>query len=265
MPQTYKKIISASRRIDMVGNAPDQFVEILKLKCPPESVHTLVIWTKNAEHLFKYQPLQETVKKYDQLFFHYTVTGMGGTILEPRVPLPDKGMSYLPKLVELAGDPRRIRFRFDPIVNLRMPDGSNYCNLHQFKKLAPQVKASGVTDISISWMSRYRKVLSRLKQAGIIALEISHELWLRQFEFLLEMVAKYNFTLHGCCVPGMPLSRCIDGDLLMALHPDKKPCSKRKAKGQRAECGCTESWDIGWYHNCYHGCRYCYANPESVP
>lgn len=265
MQQQLKKVISASRRIDMVGSAPDQFVEILNQKCRPESVHTLVIWTKNAENLFAYRPLLETVKKYDQIFFHYTVTGMGGTMLEPRVPLPEQGMRFLPKLVELAGDPRRIRFRFDPIVNLQMPDGSTYTNLSWFEKLAPQVKASGITEISISWMSEYRKVVSRLKRAEITALPVTAELWREQFEIIMEIASKYGFNVHGCCVAGMPRSRCIDGDLLMELHPDKAPCSVRKAKGQRTECGCTESWDIGWYHHCYHGCRYCYANPEPIP
>jgi hypothetical protein len=264
MPQVYKKVISASRRIDMVGNAPDQFVEILHQKCPPGSVHTLVIWTKNAENLFEYKPLFEAVQRYDQLFFHYTVTGMGGTILEPRVPRPDRGMSFLPKLVELVGDPRRIRFRFDPIVNLIMPDGSAYCNLSWFEKLAPQVKALGIQDISISWMSEYRKVLSRLKRSGITPMRVTPQLWQRQYTMIMETATKYNLIMHGCCVPGMPRSKCIDGNLLAELHPNKEPCSKRKAKGQRAECGCTESWDIGWYHHCYHGCRYCYANPGPI-
>jgi len=249
----------------MVGNAPEQFVEILNQKCPPESVHTLVIWTKNAENLFTCQPLSEAVKKYDQIFFHCTVTGMGGTMLEPRVPIPEKGMSFLPGLVKLAGDPRRIRFRFDPIVNLLMPDGSTYSNLPWFEKLAPRVKASGIMEISISWMSEYRKVISRLKRSGIAALKVSPELWQRQYETIIETASKYGFNMHGCCVPGMPRSRCIDGELLTRLHPDKAPCSLRKAKGQRTECGCTESWDIGWYHHCYHGCRYCYANPEPIP
>jgi hypothetical protein len=265
MNKQYKKVISASRRIDMVGDAPEHFVKIVKQKCPPASVHTLVIWTKNAANLFEYAPLFATVKKYDQLFFHYTVTGMGGTILEPRVASPERAMIFLPKLVELAGDPRRIRFRFDPIVNLQMPDGTFYSNLPWFEKFAPQVKESGITDISISWMSEYRKVISRLKRAGITTLKVTQELWRRQFEAIMETAAKYDFTMHGCCVPVMSRSRCIDGTLLTKLHPGKEPCSIRKAKGQRTECGCTESWDIGWYHHCYHGCRYCYANPEPIP
>ena len=186
-------------------------------------------------------------------------------MLEPRVPSPEQGMSFLPQLVKLAGDPRRIRFRFDPIVNLQMPDGSYYSNLPWFKKLAPQIKASGVTDVSISWMSTYRKVISRLKRAGISVIAVTGERWKQQYDTLAEIADKFSLTLHGCCVPGMPRSRCIDGELLTSLHPNREPCSTRKAKGQRKTCGCTESWDIGWYHSCYHGCRYCYANPQFIP
>lgn len=259
-----KKVISASRRIDMVGHAPDEFVKILNERCPPESVHTLVIWTKNARNLFDYRPLLDKIQQYDQLFFHYTVTGMGGTMLEPRVPAWKEGMSCLEQLVQLAGNPERIRFRFDPIVHLKTPDGADYSNLLFFEAIASAVSSSGVKNVSISWMSGYRKVLSRLSRHGISAQNISPGQWQEDYEVMMKTSAKFGLTLHGCCVPGMPRSRCIDGELYMRLHPQQEPCSTKKAKGQRTSCGCTESWDIGWYQPCWHGCLYCYANPMQI-
>ena len=39
---------------------------------------------------------------------------------------------------------------------------------------------------------------------------------------------------------------------------------KFKDKGQRPECGCVESKDIGMYDTCAHNCVYCYANTSPL-
>jgi len=255
------KVISASRRIDMVGCYPDEFVQTLEKKCPPENVHTLVIWTKNATNLFKHPALSFKIKQYSQLHIHYTVTGMGESFIEPAVPSTEQAMNMLPQIIELAGSPLRVRFRFDPIVHFCLPDGKSYCNFPIFKTLAPQIAELGIKDVSISWMSEYKKVINRLVQAKIKVAKISRGQLQEEAETILRIANQYNLNVHGCCVPGLPQSKCIDGELYNGLHPKGLTCSTKKAKGQRKTCGCTESWDIGWYFKCLHGCMYCYANP----
>jgi DNA repair photolyase len=257
------RVISASRRIDMVACFPGELARLLLEKCPPEQTHTVVLWTKNPANLLEHEALSAACKQYP-LYIHFTITGLGGASLEPNVPRWEKMTSLLEPLVNYMGNPERIRIRFDPIVHLRLPDGTTVCNLEYFEPIADEAVKCGIHNFSISWMSAYRKVTSRLRKRDIAIVQPSHEEWQREFDWLSERASNRSIRLHGCCVEGMPASHCIDGELLTHLHPEQLPCSIKKAQGQRSACGCTESLDIGWYNPCPHGCLYCYANPALI-
>ena len=263
--QSLLKVISASRRVDMVACYPKQLVQILTTKCPPERVHTLVLWTKNAHNLLHLSYLSSKISEYDQIYLHYSITGMGGSLLEPRVPETEIALSHLVELIEMVHSALRIRIRYDPIVHLTIADGSSYCNLSGFKEVAPKIAQLGIRDVSTSWMQRYKKVDEHLRRHGIEPQEKSPEQWQEEADEMQKVARENGLTLHGCCVPEWPRSRCIDGVLFNQLHPKGYVCSTKRAKGQRELCGCTESWDIGWYQTCAHGCIYCYANPKQYP
>ncbi len=256
------KVISASRRVDMIAGYPDLLIELLAAKCPPEKVHTVVLWTKNPTNLLAHESLRAALRGYGQLFLHYSITGMGASALEPAIPPTDEALRMLPELIAFVGAAERVRVRFDPIVHLKFPNNERYTNIHEFKNIAGAAAEVGVRNISISWMQVYKKVSARLRRFGIEPLAIKKGRWNEEVSHLRQIAARHGLRLHFCCVPELPQSRCIDGEVLNRLHPGGQVCSEEPAKGQRELCGCTESWDIGWYSKCVGGCLYCYANPQ---
>ena len=102
-----------------------------------------------------------------------------------------------------------------------------------------------------------------MQKSGFSLRIFSREEQAAQARELDEVASSLGMKIYYCSMDGFERSRCIDGALLTELHPQGLSCSLKRAKGQRAACGCTESIDIGWYSlKCPHGCIYCYAEPH---
>jgi len=279
-----RKVISASRRTDLVAFFPEWLREAVRkeraevlgpsgrvfvVDLSPESVHTFVLWSKNFENLLSDRSgLRTGLKKYDQLYFHFTITGLGGTAVERGVPSPRAALGQIGPLIDLAGCPERVSLRFDPVIYWREKDGVK-SNLGFFEELAGTAERLGVRNIRFSFAQWYGKSRRRAMKAGFPYVDPSPEEKRKDALFLSEIARSHGLNLFICSqdfvsdVPGIRPSSCIDGRLLQELHPQGAPASLRKDRTQRRECRCTESVDIGSYAQaCPHSCVYCYANPR---
>jgi hypothetical protein len=279
-----KKVISASRRTDLVSFFPEWLSSVIKeekaqvygpagqvypVDLRPGSVHTFVLWSKNFENFIKNRnQLQDLLRKYDQVYCHFTITGLGGSFIEKKVPNPKAALEQIEPLVELAGRPERISLRFDPVVFWEK-GGKSQTNLSFFEKLAPKASSLGIKNIRFSFAQWYGKSRRRADKHGFgysdPPLEKKKEAAFR----LSETAMTWGLSLFSCSqdfladVPGIKPSSCIDGPLLQKIHPSGEPVSLLKDRSQRRECHCTESVDIGSYaQSCLHSCLYCYANPR---
>ncbi len=256
------RVISASRRMDMPACAPQKLAEILEKKCPPENVHTVVLWTKNAANILHHGDLNRILRRYDQIFVLYTITGMGGTVLEPGVPKPEDAMAVLPGLVQFTGHPHRVAVRFDPLQKFETRTGEILTNVPFFKELARTLNGLEMRTVFTSWVNMYPKVARRLARYGLRNIGFSAQERRLVCQRLLEQAVFYGLELDGCCISELPGRGCIQGALLNDLHPRGRITSVKRAKSQRPNCRCTESRDIGWYYTCAHGCVYCYGQPK---
>ena len=231
-------------------------------------MHTIVLWSKDFSNLLRNEHgLRALLEAYDQVYLHFTLTGLGGTAVEPGVPPLLRAIAQLTELKKITGDPRRISVRFDPVLFWE-DAGAVRSNLGFFPEMAAAAAGVGIKDIRTSFAQWYGKAKRRAAARRFLFIDVAEEEKRAHAAALAEVAAAHGLALFACCqpalagVPGVKPSACIDATLLESLHPAGEPASQRKDRSQRAGCLCTESKDIGSYTQaCPHGCVYCYANP----
>ena len=274
-----KRIISVSRRTDIPAFYGDWFMRRVaegyagvvnpfgsqryRVSLALDDVACLVFWSKD------FTPFVDHLETLDRLgyrfYFNYTVTALPA-VFERHV---DRATS-LETLKHLSRrySPAHINWRFDPIILSTISDEAFY--LRAFEEFARALEGI-VERCYFSFVTRYGKVLRNFQQleraTGVQVVEPSEETKIELANRLAVIAAEHGITMHSCCgdyLLGERIGKahCIDGALIERLfYPEGFAYQE---KGTRAECGCTESFDIGTYNTCPHGCIYCYANANKV-
>ncbi|MFO0798167.1 MAG: DUF1848 domain-containing protein [Gemmataceae bacterium] len=234
---------------------------ILRVPLDANDVHGFVFWTKNVGPFLRH--LGEVRRLGIPFLVQHTINGYPRA-LEQAVVDSDKAVEHVRRIAEEYG-PRVCVWRYDTVVHSTLTPREFH--LKSFERLAKGL--AGATDeVVISFAHLYQKTLRNMNRAGKehdFAWSDPSDDWKRDLAAeLAGIAAVHNIRLTVCSQPqylgpAVGEARCVDAERLNAVGGTSIRC---KIKGNRKECGCYESRDIGEYDTCPHGCVYCYAVRE---
>ena len=288
-------VVSASRSTDIPAFFPKWFSNSLQrgyirrvnpFNRKPEYIsfsatRAIVFWSKNPRPLIPFLPeLEEHGINY---YFQFTLNNYEKEGLEPGVPPLAQRIETFCRLSKRLGR-KRVIWRFDPLI---LTDSLTIDHLlERVAGVAEQIKTfTERLVISFADIAIYAKVRNNLARANIHCHEFTPDRMLELAQRLQVLNREWGLKIATCAEAldlepyGIEHNRCIDDRLMIDLFSHDrllmeflgherslaglnggmlKP--RMKDKGQRQECGCIVSKDIGMYDTCSHLCAYCYAN-----
>ncbi len=270
-------IISASRRTDIPAFYMDDFLKvwnrgwtIWKNPFNPnqrkivrfEDVKLVVFWSKYPVGI---------LRRFEDLSFDYYVlfTVNDYPEFEPNLPPLDIRLELFEKLSEKLGK-YRVVWRFDPIILARRISEPEDV-LEKFSRILDRLYDKTFRVI-VSFLTPYRKTVSRLRRAGYELILPDKELAVDMAKEMAKMAKSRGLEIQSCADRfnadgslervGIRRGACIDPDLVSKSFPEDISKAVRdlgRDRGQRRECLCLKSVDIGEYGTCKFRCLYCYA------
>lgn len=205
-----------------------------------------ILVTKHLSHLFI-----EQANKVNCIV-HATITGLGGSIYEPKVPTLIMSKMYFDLLVKTLG-PQRVVLRIDPIIpdeNIVTKAINVYEQIH--------IKGGKRTRVRISFMDNYPHVKERFIKAGLKPLDYYFHAPIE----LRKKIASYFPDAEICGEPDMECIGCVSEKDLKILNIDAPPLKgyDRVKAVQRPECKCLmyKTEILKTKGQCDHSCIYCY-------
>jgi len=220
-------------------------------------VDGFVFWTRNA---IPFEPHLPSIAAHAPFYMQFTVTGYPRP-LEQSVVSPDRAITNIQAIVKEFGT-RAVVWRYDPIVVTDRTPAA--WHLENFSGLAAQL-AGWVDEVTVSFAQIYRKTRRNLDRAAAIGgfrwedPDIAAKRALIQQFSAIASTHRIRLTVcsqRDLASDDAPLAACIDAARLSDMSGSPIAAKRR---GNRPDCLCYASRDIGAYDTCPHGGCYCYA------
>jgi DNA repair photolyase len=250
------------------------------------NAEVVVFWSKNPQPMLEKSYLHFLNTKIKSYYFQYTLNNYEPENFEESIPPLESRIKTFKDLSNTIGK-EKVIWRYDPLILTKTIDVDQL--LTRVKNIGDELcKFTDKLVFSFADIGVYKKVKNNLK--NIQHVEFSEET-MEEFAYGIQQLNnKWGLELATCSELinlekyGIIHNKCIDDELLIKLFPNntklmkflgvevqpptlfssdikiKTKKFKLKDVGQRKECGCIKSKDIGQYNTCPHGCIYCYAN-----
>ncbi|MBP5456175.1 MAG: DUF1848 family protein [Paludibacteraceae bacterium] len=201
--------------------------------------------------------IDKLIENKDKCILHLTVTGMGGTKVEPFTPTVEQTLAKFITLTAKGFPIENVVLRVDPII----PTERGWANV---ERVMSAFGDSGIKRLRFSILDMYPHVMDRFESLGFpLPFKTFHaplETRLEIRDRLLKYGEQYGFEVEACGEPGIDSIPCLsqkDIDILGLGDTIKLVGSA----GQRENCKCPankKSLYTGKPERCQNSCVYCY-------
>ncbi|MEW6439436.1 MAG: DUF1848 family protein [bacterium] len=242
-----------------------QFVETCSQGARPIlGVH---LWTHSPTRFLSNPVLTELLSRLAQsrvpVALQVTVTGLGGTPVEPGIEPTSKAFAAMDRLLRSCRIPaERVCLRIDPLQAWEGPD-SRLTNVDQIDTLLDLAGQRGLSRVRVSLIAypRYAsKIRPRLAARGLRMLPLSAAEIGRRLRTGISRGIDIRTCATDLVTHGIPAGSCFDFEWVTGrpLEAKARPVAARKG----CLCVCPESvllWKVPRRSSCAGRCLACYA------
>jgi hypothetical protein len=248
--------------------------QVYRVDLAPAAVDGIVFWTKNIGPFLEHLP--EVRERNYPFVVQHTINGYPRA-LESRVVAYKRAIQHMRQMSCDFGEHVAI-WRYDPIIISSLTPIE--WHLGRFATLAQEL--GGTTDeVVVSFAQIYQKTERNMTAAAEVhgfswaehrrLLDDPVDTTARDLALYMAGIAReHGMALRICSqqrflAPGLvDEAHCVEAARLARVAkawglPQGNLCATGKQQGNRKECACAASRDVGEYDTCPHGCVYCYA------